>query len=374
MQTRTKTVTIDRSKLLRDDPGTGHNRWHPDIEPIVEIKEGEELALETRDAIDGQMTKASIPADLPSWGHVSHPLTGPVYVAGAEPGDLLEVEFVEIVPEPYGWTAAGPQAGFLPDLLSDWFFAHWDIADGWATSQQLPGVAIPGAPFMGCVGVAPSRELLQEWWRREDPLEGTSGAPYPRTAADAVPATEKIAAEAARTIPPRENFGNVDAKQLTQGSKLFVPVFVDGALYSAGDAHFAQGDNECCMTAIEMGATHVVRFRLHKGEAERRGIRWPRFAHEGYFAPPEWAVPRNFTATIGLPVTSDGANEAENVTLAARNALRNMVELLEERGWSREQAYVICSVAVDLRVSNVVDLPNVTVSAFLPENIFRDGQ
>ena len=163
----------------------------------------------------------------------------------------------------------------------------------------------------------------------------------------------------------------MDAKQLTGGSRLLIPVNVEGALYSVGDGHFAQGDGECCITAIEMGATAAVRFRVHQGEAARLGIRWPRFSHPGYFAAPEWAAPRNFIATMGMPVREDGVQEGEDLTLAARNALINMIDLLQERGWSKQQAYIICSVAVDLRVSNVVDLPNVTVSAFLPEDIFQ---
>jgi formamidase len=164
----------------------------------------------------------------------------------------------------------------------------------------------------------------------------------------------------------------MDAKQLTRGSRLFIPVNVGGALYSAGDAHFAQGDSECCVTGIEMEATLVVRFRIHKGEAARRNIRWPRFAHPGYFHSPEWAAPRNFIATMGVPIREDGTQESEDLTLAARNALIQMIALLQERGFSREQAYAICSVAVDLKISNAVDLPNVTVSAFLPEDIFTE--
>jgi formamidase len=171
-------------------------------------------------------------------------------------------------------------------------------------------------------------------------------------------------------MPPRENCGNVDAKQLTRGSRLILPVHVPGALYSAGDAHFAQGDGEACITAIEMGATVAVRFKLHKGEAARHNIRWPRFAHAGYFNKPEWAAPRNFIATMGMPVREDGTQEDADLNLATRNALIQMIDLLQERGWTRQQAYIICSVAVDLRMSNIVDLPNVTVSAFLPEDIF----
>ena len=164
---------------------------------------------------------------------------------------------------------------------------------------------------------------------------------------------------------------NADIKQLTKGARLFIPVNVDGALFSTGDAHFAQGDSECCVTGIEMQATAVIRFHVHKGEASKKNIRWPRFSHPVYFASPEWAVPRNFIATMGMPIREDGAQEGEDLTLAARNALINMIDLLQERGWSREQAYVICSVAVDLKISNAVDLPNVTVSAFLPEDIFE---
>jgi formamidase len=224
---------------------------------------------------------------------------------------------------------------------------------------------------MGTAGIAPSRAQLEAWSRREAALVARGGIAFLPDPQDAVPPRGPIAAEGLRTLPPRENCGNVDAKQLTKGSRLLIPVNVEGALYSAGDGHFAQGDSECCITAIEMGATAVVRFRLHAGEAARHHIRWPRFAHPGYFVAPEWAAPRNFIATMGMPIREDGTQEGEDLTLAARNALINMIELLQERGWSREQAYIICSVAVDLRISNVVDLPNVTVSAFLPEDIFQ---
>ena len=121
-----------------------------------------------------------------------------------------------------------------------------------------------------------------------------------------------------------------------------------------------------------MSATVSLRFQLHKGEAAAKNIRWPRFAHPDYFAPAEWAAPRNFIATMGMPVRDDGTQEPGDLNLATRNALINMIDLLEERGWTREQAYIICSVAVDLRLSNIVDLPNVTVSAFLPEGIFTE--
>jgi formamidase len=367
-----QSITIDRNKRLKEEPHTGHNRWHPDIPPLIEVEPGEEVVLETRDASDCQIKPSMTVADLTNLdAKVAHPLTGPVYIKGARPGDLLEIAYLDILPQPHGWTRNRPGAGFLRDLFTEPYLAHWDITDGWATSPQIPGVRIPNGAFMGTAGIAPSRAQLEAWSRREAALVARGGIAFLPDPQDAVPTRGPIAEEGLRTLPPRENCGNVDAKQLTKGSRLLIPVNVEGALYSAGDGHFAQGDSECCITAIEMGATAVVRFRLHAGEAARHHIRWPRFAHPGYFAAPEWAAPRNFIATMGMPIREDGTQEGEDLTLAARNALINMIELLQERGWSREQAYIICSVAVDLRVSNVVDLPNVTVSAFLPEDIFQ---
>jgi formamidase len=211
---------------------------------------------------------------------------------------------------------------------------------------------------------------LRQWTKREAESSARGDLVFQPDAHSAVPADGPAASHGLRTIPPRENCGNADVKQLTRGSRLLIPVNVDGALYSAGDAHFAQGDSECCGTAIEMGATVVVRFRIHAGEAKKHGIRWPRFAHPEFFAKPEWAAPRNFIATMGMPINADGSNDGGNITLAARNAVVQMIDLLQERGWTREQAYIICSVAVDLKISNVVDVPNVVVSAVLPEAIF----
>jgi len=187
-----------------------------------------------------------------------------------------------------------------------------------------------------------------------------------------VPAAGAVAAEGLRTIPPRENGGNMDVKQLTRGATLLLPVAVEGALFSTGDGHYAQGDGEVCLTAIEMGATCVLRFRLLKGEAARKNIRWPRFRRSTYFTDPEWGMPERFIATMGMPVDENGVQHGPDLDLACRNALLNMIGLLvDERGFTREQAYAICSVALDLKISNVVDVPNVVVSAFLPEGIFE---
>jgi formamidase len=366
-----KIVEIDRSKPLSQQPHTGHNRWHPDIPAIVEADPGEEIVLQTRDALDGQFNANTTEADFAKLnpGPI-HPLTGPVLIKGAKPGDLLEIEFIEIRPEPWAFTCIIPGLGFLSDVYTAPFIVKWKIENNFATSEQLPGVRIPGASFMGVSGVSPSKEKLAEWAKREADAMATGKIVFPPDAGGAVPANGAAATEGLRTVPPRECGGNFDVKQLTSGSKLFLPVFVDGALFSTGDGHFAQGDGEVCVTAVEMAATVSMRFRIHEGEAARKNIQAPRFSHPGYFNDPKWAAPHNFIGTMGMPIRKDGSNDAENLNLATRNALLQMIDLLGERGFSREQAYAICSVAVDLRISNVVDVPNFVVSALLPEGIF----
>ncbi len=367
----TQEIRIDRSKTLLEEPNTGHNRWHPDIPPVLRCAPGDEVVLETRDAFDGQMgPDATLQTVAAPNLDVVHPLTGPVFIEGAEPGDLLDVEILDVEADSYGYTVQVPGFGFLRDAFPDPFKIGWDIADGWATSAGLPGLRIPGSPFMGTIGLTPGHELLAKTAAREQTLLDRGGFVLPPSPASAVPGNPRIAAEALRTIPPREQAGNVDIKQLGKGARLLIPVDTAGALFSAGDAHFAQGDCETCGTAIEMRATLRVRFAVHKGEAAQKGIRDLRFTRDDYYLPPEYAAPRRFYATTGISVTKDGENRAEDATLAARNALLNMIEHLTERGWTRQQAYAICSVAVDLKISQLVDVPNMLVSAFLPEDIF----
>lgn len=366
-------VRIDRSKTLLEEPATGHNRWHPDIPPIVGCEPGDEVVLETRDAFDGQMgPHATLETVAAPNLDVVHPLTGPVYVDGAQPGDLLEVEILEVIPDSYGYTVQVPGFGFLRDVFPEPFMVRWAMADGWATSDELPGVRIPGAPFMGTIGLSPGREALRRITAREQAALDRGGFVLPPSISSAVPSESRIAAEALRTVPPREQAGNVDIKQLAAGTHLFIAVDAPGALFSAGDAHFAQGDCETCGTAIEMNATLRVRFIVHSGEARQKNIRDPRFSRADYWVAPQYATPRRFYATTGMSVTRDDELRAEDATLAARNALLNMIDYLGERGWSRQQAYAICSVAVDLKVSQLVDVPSFLVSAFLPEDIFAD--
>jgi formamidase len=361
MPMATHEIRIDASRPLGAEPDSGHNRWHPDIPPVVRCQPGDEVVIETRDALDGQITPDATPDDVAKLDlGLCHPLTGPVYVEGAEPGDTLVAEILEMIPDSFGWTTEIPGFGFLRDDFPEPYVAKWDINDGWATSDDLPGIRLPGAPFMGVIGLAPSRELMAQITAREADLIGRGGFALPPDPAGAVPTDAAIAGEALRTI-----------KQLGAGTRLLMPVWTDGALFSVGDAHFAQGDGETCGTAVEMRATLRVRFDVRKGEAAERGIRDLRFERDDYFLPPEYAVPRRFFATTGLSIARDGTALSEDLTAAARNALLNMIDhLAHEHGYNRQQAYAICSVAVDLKVSEVVDVPNFVVSAFLPLDIF----
>jgi formamidase len=363
-------IRIDRMKPLAQEPHSGHNRYHPEIEPALEVGDGEEVVLETRDGLDGQITPSSTAADFATLNvGAVHPLTGPVFVKGAKPGDMIEIEFLDIVPQPTAFSAIVPGLGFLRDVMTEPFLVHWKIRDGWATSDQIPRVRVPGAPFMGVSATAPSAQKLKEWTAREQRVIDKGGMALPPDPAGAVPAGP-CGLTGLRTLPPRENGGNFDVKQLTKGAKLYLPVFQEGALFSTGDGHFAQGDGEVCVTAVEMGATVAVRFRLQKGAAAARKFMAPVFTRQSYFADPKFAAPERFLGVMGMPINAEGEIEAENLTLACRNAVLNMMELLQERGFTRQQAYVICSVAVDLRISNVVDVPNYVVSALLPEGIF----
>src|SRR5229473_2638183 len=189
-------------------------------------------------------------------------------------GDILEIEFTDIVPQPTAFSAIVPGLGFLRDVFTEPFLVHWQLRDGWATSEQIPGVRIPGAPFMGVSAVAPSAAKLAEWTAREQRVIDRGGFAFPPDPTGAVPAGH-CALTGLRTLPPRENGGNFDVKQLTKGAKLYLPVAVEGALFSTGDGHFAQGDGEVCVTAVETGATAVVRFKVHKGLATRRKFTSP---------------------------------------------------------------------------------------------------
>jgi formamidase len=372
---REHVIEIDPSKPLVEEQRNGHNRWHEAIEPVVEADPGDTVVYETRDAFDIQLGPRSTAEEVAAakLGPV-HPLTGPVFVRGAEPGDLLEAEIVAIEPDPWdqwGYTVEVPGFGFLRDEFPDPYIVHWRLhGSDYAESEQLPGVQIPCNPFPGTFGVAPDASLRRAAAEREAELASRGGFALPPDPEGAVPVEEPLASEGLRTIPPRENAGNIDIKQTTPGVTMLIPAHVEGALVSTGDVHYAQGDCEACGTAIEIRSRVHVRFGVRKGEAARRGIRDLALIRDEYFAEPELAAPRRFFATTGTCVRKDGRNESEDLTLAARNALLNMIDYLGTRGLDRQQAYALCSCAVDLRVSQTVDVPNLIVTALLPLDIF----
>ena len=296
MPVREHVIGIDPSRPLAQEPETGHNRWHEAVKPVLEADVGDLVVYETRDAFDGQLDASSTDADVANLDlNPVHPLTGPVFVKGAEPGDLLEVELVRIEADPWegwGYTVEVPGFGFLRDEFPDPFIVHWRLhGNEYAESEQLPGVRIRCNPHPGVFGLAPSAELRERATRREAELAERGGFALPPEPAGAVPDDAAIAGEAWRTIPPRETAGNIDIKQLSPGATILLPVYAEGALVSTGDVHFAQGDCEACGTAIEMRSRVHVRFNVRKGEAQRKGIKDLQFYRDGYFTAPEMAAP-----------------------------------------------------------------------------------
>jgi len=354
---------------LVDAPETGHNRWHPDLPPALVVEPGDEIVIDCRDGLDGQITPATLDADLLAVDlDRGHPLSGPIAVRGAEPGDVLKVEILAVETDDFGSTAIFPGFGLLGDLFEEPFLVTWGLHDGTATSGRLEGVRIPADPFVGVIGVAPSPARMEQFRAREAAVVEAGGVALPPDANGAVPPGEPYASTALRTIPSRETGGNLDVPQARAGSTVFLPVDVAGALLSLGDVHFAQGDGEVCGTAIE--AHGRVTIRVDVLPAAKLGHRPQTPAFES--VEPAWKGGRRHFVTTGLPIRPDGSNADLDTTLAARNALLAMIDWLgAERGLSREQAYVLCSVAVDLRISEIVDIPNPVVSALCPLDIFH---
>ncbi len=340
---------------MRISSQRAHNRWHPDLEPVARVRPGEEVTLETRDGLDGQLTLASSHEDVLALDlGLGHPLTGPIYVEGAEPGDTLAVELLAYETAAFGVTCIIPGLGFLADLFTEPYLVKWEISGGKARAAELPGVAVPGDPFAGVIGVAPSHRLMEEQRRREQAIAAAGGPVADPLPERAVPA---LAASGLRTIPPRETGGNMDVRQLVAGSCLYLPVHVPGALVSIGDLHFAQGDGEVCGTGIEVAGAVTVRFAVGKGG----GARLPTYDT------PERRSPRSF-ATTGI-----APDDPMDLNAAARAALVAMVDHLEASiGLARPAAYVLCSACVDLRVSQAVDVPYPLVSALLPLHVLDE--
>ncbi len=363
-------ITIRQGIRCADQADRCHNRWHPEIKPVIEISPGNTVLVETIGYDDYQLRDSDDVEDVKRLDLTRvHPLTGPIAVKGAEPGDFLVVDILGVEPlSGVGYSAIIPKiGGILRDEYPEPFKSVWYMREGnkFAVSRHIPGVKVPALPHPGVIGTAPSRALLEEWHRRESPLYAEEKAypPYPDTA---VPSEPKIAKEAARTVPPRENWGNVDIKDLTVGARLFIPVYVPGGNLSVGDLHFAQGDGEVTWNAIEMDGRIIIKIDLWKEGHKKYGHRWPIYK-PGYLRP----VFSRWVTFVGMSVEKDKQYYLD-ATIATREALRNAIEFLKKLGYTGPQAYTILSVCgMVMKVSGIVDVPNAAVGVDLPLDIFE---
>ncbi len=307
---------------LSDADGNIHNAWDNALDPVLEIEPGETVRFECRDAVDRQV---DVESGVEEFAAVSfdpvHPLTGPVHVEGAEPGDVLVVELLEFQHKGWGYTGFLPGEmglGLLPEEFPDAGVHIWDLVGD--TGHFVNGIEVPLDPFPGVIGVAPAEDGEHD------------------------------------TLPPRSVGGNMDVKHMTAGSTVYLPVEVEGALFSTGDCHAAQGDGEVCVTGIEAPMFVTARFDLRKDST----IDQPQFETTGPFTPTGEDEP--MYATTGI---------ADDLMEATKLATKHMIEHLHaERGLTRGEAYILCSAAVDLKISEVVDAPNWVVTAYLPESVF----
>ena len=352
---------------------------------------GQTIVFRVRNASDFDLDPTSAYDDPrqgdPQIGTV-HPLTGPVHIEGAEPGDVLAVTLLDIAPGRFGYTSVSP-IGFISDHVSGAFRAAWRLDRTEAVSDDVPGVRVPNASFPGILTVLPGPEQHAAMLSREAELRAVGGAGFPPHALHASPAAVcgpngSHPDECLRTLPPREHGGNLDIRYLQVGVTVYLPCYVAGCGLAIGDPHFAQGDGEVSGTAIEMDADFTVTTRLiTDGPALTRG---PHFEGPARVLD----IPsRRFYATTGFPLKAVGEippdmrylgaseriaglrNLSKDVSLAARNALLAMIDYMTATyGLTPEQAYVVASVAVDLRIGQLVDAPNVGVTALLPLDIF----
>jgi formamidase len=389
VKTQSRVVVKKMGAHCADDANC-FNRYHPAIKPVLSAKPGQFITFETRDALDSDLKIDSVPKDVLAIDlNLVHPITGPISIEGAVRGDVLAVTLIDIEPDEYGYTTVVPGFGFLRDRFPEPYVANWKLTRVEATSDQLPGVRIPFNGFMGTVGVLPGVAEVDAWEAREAQLAKAGGVALPPQPVGALPAAVCGANgshkdKCLRTIPPRENGGNMDVKQMVVGTTLLLPCFVDGCGLFIGDVHYAQGDGEVAGTAIEMGAKVTVRAEIRKGMASMMKA-GPHFEGGSQLKKLE---PDVFHATVAYPLKKAGevppqhkylngdkiaplTNLSEDLTIAARGSLNEMIDWLSKTyGWSPVQSYVYTSVACDLRISNVVDVPNYAVTTICPlENI-----
>jgi acetamidase/formamidase len=299
--------------------------WDNSIEPALEIESGEAVLLHVRDASDEQITADSGVDDVLKldFSHVN-PVSGPVFVKGAEPGDTLAVELLELSPQGWGWTAIIPGFGLLADEYTEPWLRISRVEPEHGRVRFSENVTLPYRPFPGTLGVAPGE-----------------------------PGSHSI-------VPPSRFGGNLDTKHLNPGVTLYLPVGVPGALFSLGDTHSAQGDGEVCGTAIETAMQATVRLTV------RKDVR---------VDAPQYDVPAGLVAAHEQSSYHVCTGVGPDLMECARDAVRATVTWLGERhDLDRQEAYALASVACDLRIHEVVDAPNWVVGCFVPESIFEEGE
>lgn len=385
---------LDSTKSFTEQEKLGHNRWHPDIPPVETLKPGDTFRADCREWFDGAIKNDDSADDIRN-APVSkvHALSGPFAVEGAKPGDLLVVDILDVGPIPqeddgplagqgWGYTGIFPRSNggsFLVDQFPDAYKAIWDFTGQTATSRHVPGVSFTGIIHPGLMGTAPSAELLKKWNQREAELIATDPHRLPPLALPPEPkdavlggltgeAFDAAAAEGARTAPPRENGGNQDIKNLTKGTRVFYPVFVDGANFSVGDLHFSQGDGEITFCGgIEMGGFIDLRVDLIKDGMDTYGVK-----ENAVFMPgnvdPQYSEWLSFS---GTSVTLDGEQRYLDSHLAYQRACLHAINYLTKFGYSAEQAFLLLGAApIEGRFSGVVDIPNSCATVYLPTAIF----
>lgn len=384
----------DPNKPMAQQRVPGHNRWHPEIPAAATARSGQEFRVECREWTDGQIGNNDSANDVRDVNlNGCHMLSGPIAVEDAEPGDLLMVDILDLGPIPQqtgsvcgqGWGYSGIFAkvnggGFLTDYFPDAYKAIWDFHGHETSSRHIPGVRYTGITHPGLMGVAPSADLLSSWNDREQALIDTHPDRVPPLALPPLvdgtlagqagqDAAQRVAAEGARTVPPRENGGNHDIKNFTRGSRVFYPVHMPGALLSMGDLHFSQGDGEINFCgAIEMAGYIDLRVEVIKNGMETYGVHKNPMFLPGRMEP----TYSEFLTFIGVSVDHrDNTNLYMDATEAYRNACLNAIEYLKKWGYTGEQAYLILGTApIEGRISGVVDIPNACCSLYLPTEIF----
>ena len=385
---------LDNTKKFTDQKHVGHNRWHPDIPANVTVKPGDVFRADCREWFDGAIKNDDSADDVrnaPLPG--VHVLSGPFHVEGAEPGDLLIVDILEIDAcdqedegplSGMGWGYTGVFAttnggGFLTERFPDAYKVIWDFTGDVATSRHIPECSYVGIHHPGLMGTAPSAELLAKWTKRETDLIATDPDRVPPLALPPLPDSailgtlsgdefDRVAGEAARTAPPRENGGNQDIKNFTAGTRVFYPVFVPGANLSFGDLHFSQGDGEITFCgAIEMGGFMDLHVDLIKGGMETYGV-----SENAIFMPglrdPQYS---EWIAFSGVSVDLDGKQHYLDSQLSYARACHHAIDYLMKFGYSDIQAYMILgSAPIEGRFSGVVDIPNSCATVYIPRRIF----